>query len=102
MGDRVWMQVSSNCYQGIDDQKIRVEYSDAIDMIAIDVGSGHMYVPLSLAMGMAQDLARAVEKAMDAPVPGIRPEGKANRSNRSRRSRSARRRAAAQKAKAVD
>jgi hypothetical protein len=67
--DRVWMQVSSTCHRGLDDQKITCAYHDNADMVVIEVGTGRMYIPKSMAVQMALDLTAAAEKAVSATVP---------------------------------
>lgn len=69
MSDRVWMQVSSSCHQGLDDQRIEVYYSTAIDMVMICVGTGEMYIPVSMAAAMVGDFVTAVETALRAQAP---------------------------------
>lgn len=76
MSDRVWMQVNSMSFGVPDDQRIRIDYSTAIDMVCIDVGSGSMYIPVAMAAGMVRDFTAAVETALRAQVP-VPPDPKA-------------------------
>lgn len=63
------MTVSSSCYGSLDDQTIVCRYSPAIDAVAIDVGSGTMYIPVPMAAAMLRDFTTAVETALRAQVP---------------------------------
>ncbi|MFB8007529.1 hypothetical protein [Nocardia sp. NPDC056000] len=68
MSERVWMQVSSSCHQGLDDQRIEIYYSTAVDMVLITVGTGEMYIPVAMAAAMVGDFVSAVEAALRAQV----------------------------------
>ncbi|MCU1641200.1 MAG: hypothetical protein JWN03_1475 [Nocardia sp.] len=68
MSDHVWMQVSSSCHQGLDDQRIEIYYSDAVDMVLIVAGTGEMYIPVSMAAAMVGNFVNAVEAALRAQV----------------------------------
>lgn len=69
MSDQVWMTVTSKCWQGVDDQKVNIVYSPAVDMVVIEVGSGSMYIPVSMAAAMMRNFSIAVETALRAQVP---------------------------------